>query len=204
MESIDNYLQIMTDSLIKKGEYLDRILTKNKAQYECIKGKEYEDVDWAAFNVLVTEKEASINRIMEIDEGFASIYEKIKDEVISNKDKYRDKVAELQEIITVLTSDIVIQRVVPGDDLVTLRNDGADRDLTGWYLYSDRGSELYAFPDGYILGAGKTVTVGTNSSDDGDYDLLWDDKKVIHKTKEDMILLYDSYGRSIDAMSNGN
>ncbi len=103
MESIDNYLQIMTDSLIKKGEYLDRILTKNKAQYECIKGKEYEDVDWAAFNVLVTEKEASINRIIEIDDGFASIYEKIKDEVISNKDRYRDKVAKLQEIITVLT-----------------------------------------------------------------------------------------------------
>ena len=100
-------------------------------------------------------------------------------------------------------SGIVIQRVVPGDDLVTLRNDGADCDLTGWYLYSDRGGELYAFPDGYTLPAGSTLTVGTHTSDDGVYDLLWDDKKVIHKSKRDNIALYDGWGRVIDAMSNG-
>ena len=99
-------------------------------------------------------------------------------------------------------SDVVIQSVVPGNDLVTLRNDGADRDLTGWYLYSDRGNELYAFPDGTVLGAGQTLTVGTNSSDGG-YDLLWDDKKVIHKSKTDDLYLYDAYGRTVDMMSNG-
>lgn len=98
---------------------------------------------------------------------------------------------------------VAIQSVVPGDDLITLRNDGADCDLTGWYLYSDRGGELYAFPSGFVLRAGTTVTVGTRSSDDGDYDLLWDDKKVVHKSKRDDIALYDGWGRIIDAMSNG-
>lgn len=100
-------------------------------------------------------------------------------------------------------SGIVVQSVVPGDDLVTLRNDGADCDLTGWYLYSDRGGELYAFPDEYVLRAGQTVTIGTNTSDEDDYDLLWDDKKVIHKSKRDDIELFDGWGRIIDAMSNG-
>ena len=99
-------------------------------------------------------------------------------------------------------SDVVIQSVVAGDDLVTLRNDGADLDLTGWYLYSDRGNELFAFPDGTVLGARQTLAVGTNTSDGG-YDLLWDDKKVIHKSKQDDIYLYDAYGRVIDMMSNG-
>ncbi len=98
---------------------------------------------------------------------------------------------------------VAVQSVVPGDDLITLRNDGADCDLTGWYLYSDRGGELYAFPSGYVLPAGATVTVGTRSSDDGSYDLLWDDKKVVHKSKRDNIALYDGWGRIIDAMSNG-
>lgn len=100
-------------------------------------------------------------------------------------------------------SGVVIQSVVPGDDLITLRNDGADCDMTGWYLYSDRGNELYAFPAGYVLRAGETVTVGTNSSDDGTYDLLWDDKKVVHKSKRDDIALFDGWGRVMDAMSNG-
>ena len=103
METIDNYLQIMIDSLIKKGEYLDRILIKNQAQNDCIKGKEYEDVDWTAFNVLVAEKETLINRIAEIDDGFQEVYDRIKDEVTSNKDKYHDKLSKLQEIITELT-----------------------------------------------------------------------------------------------------
>ena len=100
-------------------------------------------------------------------------------------------------------ADVVIQSVVPGDDLITLRNDGADCDMTGWYLYSDRGNELYAFPAGYVLPSGATVTVGTNSSDDGDYDLLWDDKKVVHKSKRDDVALFDGWGRIVDAMSNG-
>lgn len=100
-------------------------------------------------------------------------------------------------------SGVVIEDVVAGDDLITLRNDDADCDMTGWYLYSDRGNELYAFPEGYVLRGGARVTVGTNSSDYGDYDLLWDDKKVVHKSKRDNIALYDGWGRVIDAMSNG-
>ncbi len=103
MENIDNYLQIMIDSLNKKDELLDRIIDKNRRQYECVKDKGYEDVDWDAFNLLVTEKDIAINRIIEIDDGFEETYNIIKDEVISNKDKYRDKVAVLKEQISGLT-----------------------------------------------------------------------------------------------------
>ena len=103
MENIDNYLQIMIDSLNKKDELLARIIDKNRKQYECVKDKGYEDVDWDAFNLLVTEKDIAINRIIEIDDGFEETYNIIKDEVISNKDKYRDKVAVLKEQIGRLT-----------------------------------------------------------------------------------------------------
>lgn len=103
METTENYLQIMIDSLEKKDKYLDRVIEQNKTQYECVKGKEYEDVNWNAFNVLVTEKEAEIDRIIEIDEAFEKIYVKVKDEVISNKDRYRSYVLKLQELITRLT-----------------------------------------------------------------------------------------------------
>ena len=96
-----------------------------------------------------------------------------------------------------------IASVDPDDDRITLSNSGsADVDLTGFYLYSDKGDELYAFPQGTVLSPGKKLTVGTHSTD-GAYDLLWDDKKVVNKKMTDMIYLYDSYGRIVDSRDNG-
>jgi len=103
MDKIENYLQIMIDSLAKKEDLLDRIIEKNRKQYECVKGKEYDSVDWDAFNLLVTEKDIAINQIVEIDDGFEETYNIIKDEVMANKVKYRDKVSVLKEQIGRLT-----------------------------------------------------------------------------------------------------
>ncbi len=103
MGTIDNYLQIMIDSLNKKEKLLDELLERNKAQYELIKEKQYEDVDWTAFSLRVTEKDIAIDKIIEIDDGFDETYKLVKDEVISNRDKYRVKLKILQEIIGRLT-----------------------------------------------------------------------------------------------------
>ena len=98
---------------------------------------------------------------------------------------------------------VTVARVVPGDDLIVLQNTGGDCDLSGCYLHSSRGNEIYAFPEGLVLRAGETVTVGTRTSDAGSYDLLWDDKKVIHPSKADAIVLYDAWGRAVDWRDNG-
>ena len=96
-----------------------------------------------------------------------------------------------------------IARVDPDDDTITLGATGsAAVKLGGFYLYSDRGDELYAFPDGATLSPGATLTVGTHSTD-GSYDLLWDDKKVVNKKKTDTFYLYDPYGRVVDSRDNG-
>ena len=103
MEKTDNYLQIMIDSLNKKEKLLDELLERNKAQYELIKNKQYEEVDWTAFNLRVTEKDIAIDKINEIDDGFDETYKLVKDEVTANKNKYRNKILKLQEIIGRLT-----------------------------------------------------------------------------------------------------
>lgn len=96
-----------------------------------------------------------------------------------------------------------IADVDPDDDTIALGNSGsATVDLSGFSLFSDKGDELYAFPDGTTLSPGVTLTVGTNSTD-GNYDLLWDDKKVVNKKKTDTIYLYDGYGRIVDSRDNG-
>ncbi len=103
MESTENYLQILIDSLDKKNALLDRLIEKNRMQYTVIKGKDYEDVDWDAFNLLVSEKEVAIDKIVEIDNGFEEVYERIHDEVTNDRQKYRSWLLRLQEMITVLT-----------------------------------------------------------------------------------------------------
>ena len=96
-----------------------------------------------------------------------------------------------------------IADVDPDDDRITLGNRGsAAVKLDGFYLYSDKGNEVFTFPDGASLSPGASLTVGTHSTD-GAYDLLWDDKKVINRKKTDMIYLYDNYGRVVDSRDNG-
>ena len=99
---------------------------------------------------------------------------------------------------------VYIAEVDASDDRIVLASSAAEAvDLAGCYLYSERGNELYAFPSqGAVLEPGASLTVGTNSTD-GDFDLLWDDKKVVNKKKTDVFCLYDSWGRLIDRRDNG-
>ena len=105
--------------------------------------------------------------------------------------------------LPVSQTGVAVEDVVAGEDVVTLVNRGAEaQDLTGWYMVSDRGGELYVFPDDTVLGPGARLTIGTNSTPES-FDLLWDDKKVIHKSKTDTITLYDANGMPVSAMDNG-
>ena len=100
---VDDYIQIMIESLDKKSELLDRLIRKNEAQYECVAGKEYDDIDWDAFNLLVAEKEAAIERIVKMDEGFQSLYDRVKEQLGADKDKYADRIKEIQKLIEKVT-----------------------------------------------------------------------------------------------------
>ena len=94
-------------------------------------------------------------------------------------------------------------RIVTRDnetDTLTLCNDGAAAaDLSGWYIVSDRGGEIFVLPEGTVLQHGQTLTIGSQSSD-GAGDLTWPEEKVWHKSKDDAALLYDVYGRLADTL----
>lgn len=101
-----------------------------------------------------------------------------------------------------VNGDIIISEVVPGEDIIVIKNNGSAQDLSGWYLYSDKGGEMFVFPEGCAIEAGGTLVIGTNTSEGERYDIHWDDKKVIHQSKSDMIILYDDCGRRVDALGN--
>ena len=96
-----------------------------------------------------------------------------------------------------------IARVIPGEDLIVLRTDGTTEvSLAGWYLCSERGGEIMVLPENAVIAPGGSLTIGTQSSG-GDFDLLWDDKKVIHESKRDVISLYAPNGLPVSEMDNG-
>jgi len=86
------------------------------------------------------------------------------------------------------------------DDTIRVINEGKEAvDLSGWFLRSERGGELFVFPAGTVLNGGESVLIVTESSEVPG-DLVWPDKKVWHKSKEDRAVLYDVYGREIASL----
>lgn len=95
---------------------------------------------------------------------------------------------------------VVIESVDNQDDHITLHNTGkTPADVGGWYIVSDKGSQIFVLPEGTAIGPGGQLVIGSQSSEEPG-DLTWPDKKVWHKSKEDAAYLYDVYGRLIDSM----
>lgn len=98
------------------------------------------------------------------------------------------------------TSNVILADKRVAQDAVTLRNDGnVDADLSGWYIYSEKGKEIFVFPDGATLAPGASCTVGTQTTD-SIVDYLWPDARVWHETKPDAAVLYNAYGQEVSKL----
>ena len=80
---------------------------------------------------------------------------------------------------------------------ITIKNDSALLDLSGYMIFSERGSELFVFPQGSLIAQGRSITVACKGGK-GDY--IWADKKVWHAKKADAGVLYDPFGSEIDRL----
>ena len=100
---IEDYIQIMIESLTKKSELLDKLISNNEEQYKCVANKKYEEIDWDSFNLIVAQKQASIDRIVKMDEGFQSLYDRVREQLNGDKDKYAEQIREIQRLIETVT-----------------------------------------------------------------------------------------------------
>lgn len=95
---------------------------------------------------------------------------------------------------------VSIAEVDNQDDRIILCNTGkTPADVSGWFIVSDKGNQIYVLPKGTEIAPGGELVIGSQSSAEKG-DLTWPDKKVWHKSKEDAAYLYDVYGRLIDSM----
>ena len=138
---------------------------------------------YAARVALYQTQDAQSGVLVTIDQG----------EVTANLMDYNDFPA--------VNKSVVIANVDNEDDCIILRNDGkAPADVSGWYIVSEKGNQIFVLPEGTAIALGGELTISSQSSK-AKGDLTWPDKKVWHKSKEDAALLYDVYGRLIDQMN---
>ena len=100
---VDDYVQIMIESLSKKSDLLNEIIRKNEEQHKCVEGKSFDEINWDSFNLIVEQKQQSIDRIVKMDEGFQSLYDRVREQLNEDKDKYADKIKEIQRLIGIIT-----------------------------------------------------------------------------------------------------
>ena len=97
---IGSYLQILRDSLDKKWKLLTVIEEKSLEQSEMLKTP---NVDLAEVDVNMDEKAELIEKVISLDDGFESVYEKIREQLLSNKEQYKDEIKIIKTMIEKVT-----------------------------------------------------------------------------------------------------
>ena len=96
------------------------------------------------------------------------------------------------------TADVAIQEIDKDAQTITLVNNGTDADLSGFFLLSVKGNEVFVFPEGTSLAAGDTLTVACQGGT-GDY--IWDDRKMWSDKADEAGILYDRYGNELSRVA---
>ena len=94
------YLNILIDTLKKKEEVLRDLTEATQTQSDLLDKPEL-DID--AFNELVDEKEKCLEKLENLDEGFMSIYEKVRDILAEDTASYAEQIKKTQELVKTQT-----------------------------------------------------------------------------------------------------
>lgn len=97
----ENYLQIMMDSLKKKKNVLQQIVDYNNEQEAIVTADE---LDGDKFQKNMEDKSACIDELNMLDEGFQSVYDRVKENIQRYKLNYKNDILILQQLIKEVTS----------------------------------------------------------------------------------------------------
>lgn len=101
---IKNYLAILEESLDQKAAVLDEITGYCREQEALLK---QETLDLESFDSYVDRKDLCIQKLAKLDEGFETLYERMKEQLAGGKEAYKDQIARIQQKITVITEKSV-------------------------------------------------------------------------------------------------
>lgn len=100
----ETYIQIMLQSLEKKSRVLDQIIQLNEQQKTVLESADSPVED---FDETVEKKSALIEQMEQLDSGFEKLYDRVREELQTNKDVYKDQIRKMQEYIRAVTDKSV-------------------------------------------------------------------------------------------------
>ncbi|MCI7493583.1 MAG: flagellar protein FliT [Lachnobacterium sp.] len=100
----ESYIAILEESLVKKSDILAHLLLLCQEQSDIL-----DDADMTPemFDENVQKKEVLITRLANLDDGFEQLYQRVREELASNKNQYRDSIRHMQELIREVTDKSV-------------------------------------------------------------------------------------------------
>lgn len=99
------YVEIMMDSLNKKLALLDSIIEYNHKLEEVIAEP---DMDLECFRELMDQKDVCVSQINQLDTGFQSVFDKVKEALDGDRSQYREQIRTMQQQIRDITDRVVI------------------------------------------------------------------------------------------------
>lgn len=96
---IENYLQVLEQSMHKKMDILSRIQEINLKQEQILK----EEGSAEDFGTTIDEKEKLIGELAKLDDGFEALYRHIEEQLSAGREQYKSQIAELQQLIVEVT-----------------------------------------------------------------------------------------------------
>ena len=96
----DTYLTTMIESLEKKDAVLSEIIKKDAEQAALLKEESF---SFEKYDKTVEEKDVLIFRLEKLDDGFESLYAKVKEELDANRALYARQIGRMQELIQSIT-----------------------------------------------------------------------------------------------------
>lgn len=90
-------LDMLEESLVKKIEIMKKIEEENTRQKEILSNSD--DVDLEAFDKTLDVKGEYVDELEKLDDGFQSLFDRVKQEVGDNKKTYADQIKRMQELI---------------------------------------------------------------------------------------------------------
>ena len=96
--------QILLQSLEKKNQLLDEMIAQNGVQEEILKSEEF---DMDAFDKAIDKQSGYVEQLERLDQGFESVYDRFREELIANKERYRNEILRMKELIQQITDKVV-------------------------------------------------------------------------------------------------
>lgn len=90
------YVIILRDSLLNKKKILNNLIEYTEKQAELVKSG---DLEAEEFDKILDDKGKSLAMLNMIDDGFESVYSRVRDEIQSEPEKYKDILQEIRNLI---------------------------------------------------------------------------------------------------------